>query len=103
MTTSRQAALVVSNVRQYIEVFVIFVFSSLAEPDLLFRFDEFDAFDPLDHLVSKLILNPQPKRRSIYFRKRLAVHLESDKALRLENILDQLRIVIETAVERLAE
>ncbi len=63
------------DVRKQIEVFVIFVFAALAEPDGLLRFDEFDPLDPLDHFVAKLVFNPQPQWSSIDLRQWLAIHL----------------------------
>jgi hypothetical protein len=63
------------DVRKQIEVFVIFVFAALAEADGLLRFDEFDALDPLDHFVAKLVFNPQPQWSSIDLGQWLAIHL----------------------------
>ena len=54
-----------SDVREQIEVFIVFVLAALSEADGLFRFDEFDSLNPLDHLVAKLIFNAQPQWRSI--------------------------------------
>ena len=54
-----------SDVREQIEVFIVFVLAALAEADGLLRLDEFDSLDPLDHLVAKLIFDAQPQWRSI--------------------------------------
>ena len=48
-----------SDVRQQIKVLVIFVRSAFTLAHLLFGFNELYALNPLDHLVSKLILHPQ--------------------------------------------
>ena len=47
-----------SNVRQQIEVFFVLVGTALALADQVLRANELDTFDPFDHLVSKLILDP---------------------------------------------
>ena len=64
-----------SDVRQKIEVFVILVLSAFSLAQVLLRLDKFNALDPLDHLVAKLILNAQPQRSAINLGKRLPVHL----------------------------
>lgn len=63
------------DVREQIEVFVILVFTALAEADGLLRFDEFNPLDPLHHFVTKLVFNPQPQWSAIHFGQRLAIHL----------------------------
>lgn len=55
-----------SDVRQKIKVFVILIFSTFSLAQLFFRVDEFNAFDPLDHLVTQLILDAQPEWRTIH-------------------------------------
>jgi hypothetical protein len=45
------------DIGEQIEVFVVLVLAALSEADSLFRFDEFDSLDPLDHLVTKLVLD----------------------------------------------
>lgn len=54
-----------SDIGQQIEVLVIFVLSSLAFSHQLFRLDEFNPLDPLNHLVSELIFDAQPQWRSV--------------------------------------
>lgn len=56
---------ITSDVRQQIEVLVVFIRSAFAFADLLFGFNEFNTFNPLDHLVSQLILYAQPQRSAI--------------------------------------
>ena len=46
-----------SDVRQQIEVFVIFILAAFSRAEQLFRLDELNPFDPLDHLVAKLVLD----------------------------------------------
>lgn len=47
-----------SNVRQQIEVFFVLVGTALALAEQVLRANELDTFDPFDHFVSKLILDP---------------------------------------------
>src|SRR5207249_4469357 len=92
-----------SNVRQQIEVLIVIVLSALPLPNLFLRFDELDPFDLLDHLVAKLVLDAQAKRRPVNARPRLAVHLTRENACRLQHVLQPLGVVIRTAVQRLAK
>lgn len=64
-----------SDVRQQIEIFVIFVFPAFAFAKLLFGFNELDPCDPLDHLVSELIFRAQAEGRAIFGRQRIAGRL----------------------------
>jgi len=51
-----------------------------------------------DHLVAELVLCPQPQGRTIHDRQRLAIHLVGEQTLRLERVLEVLR-VIRSAIE----
>jgi hypothetical protein len=54
------------DVREQIEVFVVFVLATLAETDGLLRFDEFDPLDPFDHFCCQVGFQPaaavEPRR-----------------------------------------
>jgi hypothetical protein len=63
------------DVREQIEVFIVFVLATLAATDGLLRFDEFNPLDPLHHFVAKLVLDPQPQWSSVGLGKGLAIHL----------------------------
>ena len=88
-----------SDIGQKVEVFIIFILSTLAGSEFLLRADKFNAFDPLDHLVAKLILYAQPQWSTVNVRKWLPVHVRGEKALGLDEIVDGLRFVIRAAVE----
>ena len=77
-----------SDVRQQIEVLVVFVLAAFSFADRLLRFDELDALDPLDHLVAKLVFDAQPQRRSVHLGQRLARSSRSQHAFRLEHVFD---------------
>ena len=92
-----------SDIGEQIEVFIVFVLAALSEADSLLRLDEFNSLNPLDHLVTKLVLNAQPQRGAIHLGERLPIHLGSKQALGLEYILKALRVVVRAAVERAAK
>jgi hypothetical protein len=48
------------DIGQKIKVFVVFVRSAFSLTQLLLGLDEFDPFDPLNHLIAELILDSQP-------------------------------------------
>jgi serine/threonine protein kinase len=55
---------VASDVRQQVEILIVFVLAAFSFAKHLFRLDELDTLDPFDHLVAKLILHSQPQRCS---------------------------------------
>ena len=82
---------------------VVLVLSAFALAQLLFRFDKLDALDPLDHLVTELILNAQTERGAVHLGQRLAVHLAGQKALWFEDILQALCVIVGSTVEPVAK
>ena len=87
------------DVRQQIEIFVIFVGTAFAFADLLLGFDELDTLDPFYHFIAELVLHPQPQRRTMKGGERLAIHLERKQALRFERVFQGLRVVIRGGIE----
>ena len=73
---------------------------AFAQADALLRLDEFNALNPLDHLVAKLVFDPQPQWGSIDFGEGLSIHLGCKQALGLEYILKALSVVVRAAIER---
>src|SRR5665213_2274924 len=92
-----------SDVRQKIEVFIVFVRSSLALAKFFFGFDELDPLNPLDHLVSQLVFDPQPQRSAMLAGQRIAVHPVGEDALRFQYVLQVLRIVVRLPVRVFTE
>src|SRR6185437_245917 len=88
-----------SDVRQLVEVLIIFVRPPLAFAYLLLGFNELYSFNPFDHLIAKLVLNPQPERSAVLFREWRSVHLRSKQAFRFKDILQTLRVVILATIQ----
>ena len=63
------------NVRQEIEVFVIFVLPAVAFAHGGRRFNKADLAYPFHHFESELVLNAKTQRSSMDLRKRRVVHL----------------------------
>src|SRR6185437_392640 len=92
-----------SDVGQQVEIFIVLIFATFSFAKRFFGFDEFDALDPFDHLIAKLIFDAQPQRRAVNLPKALSIHPRSQQALRLQHVFEALGIVIMAAVESFAE
>jgi hypothetical protein len=66
----------------------------LAKTDGFLGLNELDPLDPFDHLVAKLVLDPEPQRSPIYLGERLSIHLGSEQAFCLEHVCEALRVII---------
>jgi hypothetical protein len=51
---------------EQVEIFVVFVFAALAKTDGFPGLNELDPLDPFDHLVAKLVLDPEPQRSPVF-------------------------------------
>src|SRR5262249_40294911 len=56
-------------------VFVVLILAAEAQTDGLLVDHELDRLDPLDHLVTQLILDPKPERSAVDYAERLVIHL----------------------------
>jgi len=57
------------NVRQKIKIFVVLILASFSFANLFLAANETDLFNPLDHFVPELVLNPEPQGCSVNFGK----------------------------------
>src|SRR6516225_3794380 len=62
-------------------VFVILILAAVAQTDGLLVDHELDGLDPLDHLVTQLILDPEPERGAVDQGERLVIHFVCQDAL----------------------
>src|ERR1035441_1743382 len=83
-----------SNVGKDVKVFIVLIFAPFSLAKSLFRFDEFNAFDPLHHFIAKLVFNAQSQWSPIHFRQRSLVHLIGEQTSRLERRFDGLRVIV---------
>lgn len=49
-----------STVGKQVKIFIIFIFTAKSFAQIFVTFDKFDTAYPFNHLISKLILNPEP-------------------------------------------
>src|SRR5215831_6062400 len=84
-------------------VFVVLILAAEALTDGLLVDHKLDGLDPLDHLVTQLILDPKPERGAVDQAERLIIHLVCQDALGMERVLDRLRVIIRTRVQALAK
>ena len=64
-----------SYVWNKVVVFVVLILAAEAQTDGLLVDHELDGLDPLDHLVTQLILDPKPERSAVDQGERLRIHL----------------------------
>src|SRR6516165_9466538 len=83
-------------------VFVVLILAAVAQTDGLLVDHELDGLDPLDHLVTQLILDAESKRSAVDRRERPVVHLVRQDTLGVERILHRLRVVVRPRVQALA-
>src|SRR6185437_4229778 len=75
-------------------ILMIFAPAALTEPDVRELRYQFDGADELHHDEAQLRLHPQPERRSMRDRQRVAVHLVGEQGLRMPGQLHADRAVI---------
>src|SRR6516225_3204751 len=75
-------------------VFVVLILATEALTDGLLVDHKLDGLDPLDHLVTQLILDPESERGAVDQAERLVIHLVRQDALGMERILEGLRVIV---------
>src|SRR5436190_22998339 len=78
-------------------VAAIFPEAALALADAVESFDGLDAGQVFGVLVADLALDPQPQRRAVADRQRIAVHAVGQNGLRMQRIEQVEALVIEAA------
>src|SRR5262249_8654696 len=84
-------------------VFVILILAAIALADGLLVDHELDGLDPLDHLVTQLILDPESERSAVDYSERLIIHLICQDTLGMKRILEGLRVIVWAWVQALAK
>src|SRR5262249_34266068 len=79
-------------------VFVILVLAAEALTDGFLVDRKLDGLDPLDHLVTQLILDPESERGAVDEGERLIIHLVCENALGVERIPKGLRVIVRPRV-----
>src|SRR6516165_785663 len=95
-------AIIMLYVWNEVIVFVILILAAEAQTDRLLVDHKLDGLDPLDHLVTQLILDPKPERSAVDQGERLIIHLVCQDALGVERILEGLRVIVRPRVQALA-
>src|SRR6516165_4278298 len=90
-------------VRNEVVVFVVLILAAEAQTDGPLADHELDGLDPLDHLVTQLILDPKPERGAVNDGERLIIHLICQDTLGMKRILEGLRVIVWAWVQALAK
>src|SRR5215469_12012535 len=96
-------AIIMLYVWNEVVVFVILILATEALTDRLLVDHELDGLDPLDHLVTQLILDPESERGAVDQAERLVIHLVCQDALGVERIPEGLRVIVRPRVQALAK
>lgn len=65
--------------------------------------EEFDRSDPFNHLISQLVLYPQPQWCPMLGSQRLIVHFPGQDASRLQTVVQRMGIIVYASVESFAK
>src|SRR5262245_27739006 len=88
------AIIIILYVWNEVVVVVVLILAAVALADGFLADHELDGLDPLDHLVTELILDPKPERSAVNDGEPLIIHLVGQDALGMERILERLRVIV---------
>ena len=83
-----------SDIGKLAEIFVVLVISSFALADGPDGFYELYRLNPLDHLETELVLDPEPQWRAMQLSERLKIHFVGEQALRVAEIRNRVTVVV---------
>lgn len=92
-----------SDIGKLAEIFVVLVISSFALADGPDGFYELYRLNPLDHLETELVLDPEPQWRAMQLSERLKIHFVGEQALRVPEIRNRVTVVVLASLETFAE